>query len=249
VSPPPPKTPVLWFEDEDFDAFQKEKQRDSAYNSERLKVKRKLAALLRAIRPALEEVGLELPGKTSLSHPYTYNRFRVDSIWGYFSRRDREKKDLRQIFGRALGKDLDPAFQHVILVLGVDLHRVEIALKIHQAAWWDGQNLKNRCRTEQGLAGFLAILNALPGFVLSIHDWRKEYRCGELRRSDVANYFDYYEPGTHWLHLRLALPRDDERVRGEAFLDLARDAMRSLAPAYRFVAWSPENNHLGLREG
>lgn len=244
----PSKAPALWFEDENFEVFHAEKQRDSRFNSERLKVKRKLAAMIKRIAPVLAEEGLELPGKTSLSHPYTYNAFKVDSIWGYFSRPDKEKRELKQIFGGALGKDLDPAFMHVLLVIGVGYEGVELSLKVHQAAWWDGQNLKNRCRGAEGLAEFLEIVNALPGFILSIHDWRKEYKCGSLYRSDLQNYFEYYEPGTHWLHIRQRFPRDDERLTDEGWMDIATDALRRLAPAYRFIAWNPENNHLGLRE-
>jgi len=237
-----------WFDDASFEAFAKEKQRDAKYNADRLKVKRRLAALGKAVRPALEEADLRLAVQTSLSHPYTYNAFRVDSMWVYFSRPEGEKKFLREIFGRALGKDLDPGFQHVLLLVGIDSEGVEVSLKIHSSAWWDGQNLKNRCRRDADLLAFLEVLNALPGFVLSIHDWKKEYRCGSLRRSDLANYFAYYTPGEHWLHLRKRYGRDDPRVRGEAWVRIAGDDLRSLAPAYRFAAWGPENNHLGLRE-
>jgi hypothetical protein len=241
------ESPVLAFEDANFDVFHEQKQRDSKFNSERLKVKRKLGAMLKRLAPVLAEEGLELPGKTSLSHPWTFNAFKVDSIWGYFSRPEKEKRELRMLFGRALGKDLDPAFTHVLLVIGVGYDGAEVSLKIHQAAWWDGQNLKNRCQDEGDLRRFVEHLNALPGFVLSIHDWRKEYKCGELYRSDLQNYFEYYEPGTHWLHLRLRFLRDDPRLRDERFLEVASDAMRRLVPVYRFVAWSPENNHLRLR--
>jgi hypothetical protein len=122
-------------------------------------------------------------------------------------------------------------------------------MKIHSSAWWDGQNLKNRCAGDDGLREFLDILNALPGFVLSIHDWRKEYRCGELYRSDLRNYFEYYTPGEHWLHLRKRYPRDDVRPRAPEWTETAGADLRALAPAYRFAAWTPENNHLRLREG
>ncbi len=247
---PTTKKPDLWFEDANFEVFHEEKQRDSKFNSERLKVKRKLGAMLKQIGPVLaEQGGLELPGKTSLSHPWTYNAFKVDSIWGYFSRPDSEKKDLRAIFGRALGKDLDPAFIHLLLVIGVGYEGVELSLKIHSHAWWDGQNVKNRCKSDAGLREMLEIVNTLDGFILSIHDWRKEYRCGELYRSDLANYFQYYEPGTHWLHVRQRFARDDERILADGWMDIATQSMLRLVPLYRFIAWSADNNHLGLKEG
>src|SRR5687768_4907923 len=70
----------------DFAAFEKRKQRDPQSNGERLLVKRKLAALGPPIAAALAAAGLEVEAKTSLSHPYTYNGFKVESMWVYFGR-------------------------------------------------------------------------------------------------------------------------------------------------------------------
>ena len=59
------------------------------------------------------------------------------------------------------------------------VHRQAHGLRIHADAWYDGQNLKNRVERE-GVAGWLAELNALDGFRLRIDDWKGEWRCGEL---------------------------------------------------------------------
>ncbi|MBI1851182.1 MAG: hypothetical protein HYR85_12640 [Planctomycetes bacterium] len=237
----------LVFRDEDFDAFKKEKWRSPLFNNERLKTRRKLTAMGKRIFVKLAEAGLALEMQASLSHPYTFNKYSVDSLWVYWSRADSERKKLKRVLGHELGKDLDPNYTHCILVIGLDVSKVELAMRVHSAAWWDGQNLKNKCRTEAAVREWTSILNALPGFVLNIHDWKKEYRCGTLLPGEVANFFEYFVPGEHWLHLRRAIPRDDAQLASPTFVDAAAADLVKLVPAYRFVAWSPTNDFLALR--
>jgi hypothetical protein len=237
----------LVFRDADFDAFEKSKWRNPAFNNERLKTRRKLTAMGKRISPRLAEAGLALEMQASLSHPYTFNKYSVDSLWIYWSRADAERKKLKKLLGWELGKDLDPNYVHCILVLGLDVAKVEIALRVHSAAWWDGQNLKNKCKTEAAVREWTAILNALPGFVLNIHDWKKEYRCGTLLPGDVANFFEYFVPGEHWLHLRRTIPRGTAILGSPEFVEAAAADLVRLVPAYRFVAWTPQNDHLALR--
>jgi hypothetical protein len=243
---PEPAGP-LFFTESDFEAFRKEKWRSPEFNNERLKVRRKLTAMGKLLTRRLEAAGLPLEMRASLSHPYTYNKFSVDSLWIYWSRPDAERRKLKKLLGRELGKDLDPNYVHCILVFGLDVSKVDVALKVHSAAWWDGQNLKNKCRTAAAVSEWTAILNVLPGFVLSIHDWKKEYRCGALLPGELSNFFEYYVPGEHWLHLRRSIARGDAALTQPSIVDdLGADLVR-LIPAYRFVAWTPENDHLALR--
>ncbi len=238
--------PNLVFTEEDFEAFRKEKWRSPEFNNERLKVRRKLTAMGALIATRLSEAGLPLEMQASLSHPYTFNKFCVDSLWIYWSRSDAERRKLKKLLGWELGKDLDPNYTHCILVLGLDNSKVDIGLKVHAAAWWDGQNLKNKCREEAALVEWTRILNELPGFVHSIHDWRKEYRCGSLLPGDIANYFEYFVPGEHWLHLKRSIPRGSAILADPAFVAFAGGVVLQLLPVYRFIAWSPANDHLRL---
>jgi hypothetical protein len=228
----------------DFAAFRREKQRDAEANPERLLVKRKLAALGKALAPALAAPGLDLAVKTSLSHPYTYNGFKVDSMWVYFGRGEAAKKAVKKRLGGELGKDVDPTYQGVILLVEIDERRVACGLKIHPAAWWDAQNLARRVKAEGGAPEALtAILNALPrGYALSIGDWKKRYEAGELYPADIRNYFQYWKPGEQWLNLLHETEKDAAIARGPALAEDLAPRLAALAPAWRFAAWAPEND-------
>jgi hypothetical protein len=234
------------FTAKDFAAFEPRKHRDELFNGERLLVKRKLAALAKPVAAAIEAAGLPVEAKTSLSHPYTYNGFKVDSMWAYFGRGEAAKKAIKKKLGAELGKDVDPTYQGVILLVEIAEKRLAAGLKIHPAAWWDGKNLQNRVqRGEAGAKGFTELLNALPpGFVMTLGDWRRRYECGKLYEADIRNYFQYYKPGEVWLHLLHEMPPAAAIEAGPGLADVAGRRLAALAPVFRFAAWSPENDHV-----
>src|SRR5262245_47340089 len=184
------KSPVVAFEPSDFKAFEKDKWRSEAWNNDRLIVKRRLLDLGKGIQKALAEAGEELVARSSLHHPYTFNAYSVSEMWAYLSRKSRGS--LKMLFGEDLGKDLDPNYVQLLLILSIDFEGVGIALRIHPSAWWEGQNVKNKCEDAARLEELRALLNALEGYTLTIHDWKKEYPCGKLYRDDVQAFFKYY---------------------------------------------------------
>lgn len=234
------------FRPADFAAFLARKQRDPASNGERLLVKRKLAALGKPLAAALAAAGLSLEAKTSLSHPYTYNAYRVASLWVYFGRDEAAKRAVKRRLGAELGADVDPTYQGAILLVEIDEKRVACGLKIHPAAWWDGQNLKHRVqRTADGAKELTLLLNALPaGYAMTLGDWRRRYEAGKLYEADIRNYFEYYAPGERWLHLLHETPAAAAIEAGPALAERAAALLAALVPVYRFAAWSPENDHV-----
>jgi hypothetical protein len=130
--------------------------------------------------------------------------------------------------------------------LAVEADALEASLRIHPDAWYDGQNLVRRVKT-QGLAEWLELLNALPGFRLRLADWKGEWRCGSLDRDRLEEFLKYYEPGTHALSVELRVPAPPG-ARGPVFEPdvperLIAEALR-LLPLYRFTAWSAESDFL-----
>ncbi|MBI2192695.1 MAG: hypothetical protein HYU36_12000 [Planctomycetes bacterium] len=241
---PVERKPFSGFTPSDFSAYLPEKRRDSLYNEERLEIKHKLHSLGEMAAEPLTTAGLDLDFKTSLSHPYTYNKYSVDSQWVYFARKERARRALKAVLGMEIGEDLGMHYSHVILLIEINLEGLELGLKIHQQAWWDGQNIRNRCQNTGDRKAFTAELNRLGGFVLNIHDWRREYVCGRLLEGDVQNFFNYYTPGNHWLHLKLKLKKDTVVPMGREFGLFAGQAMGQLAPVYRFIEWRPDNDHV-----
>jgi hypothetical protein len=234
----------------DFAAFAREKQRDAEANPERLLVKRKLAGLGKDLLPALEAAGLDVEAKTSLSHPYTYNGFKVDSMWVYFGRSDAAKRAIKRKLGADLGADVDPSYQGLILLVEIDEKRVACGAKIHPQAWWDGQNFARRARSSDAETEALTkILNALPpGFAMNIGDWRKRYEAGKLYPADIRNFMQWYRPGEVWLHLLHETPREQAIAAGAGLARELAPRLAALAPFYRYAAWTPENDFvLGFR--
>ena len=236
------RKPFEGFTEADFETYLPAKRKNKEYNDDRLDLKHRLHSLGELLAPSLKEAGLSLDFKTSLSHPYTYNKYSVDSQWVYFARLDKDRRPLKKLFGEFLGRDLDMHYSHVILVAEIRLEGIELALKVHQHAWWDGQNLKNRCKEAAERKALAGELNKLNGFILSIHDWRKEYVCGQLHEGDLRNYCQYYTPGEHWLHLRLKLPSGTVIPMGVEFASFAAEKLSSLAPIYRFIEWRKDND-------
>jgi hypothetical protein len=228
----------------DFDAFRKDKQRDSRRNGERLVVKRKLAALGEAVAPRLEAAGLSLTMRTSLSHPFKHNGFRVASQWVYWGRSDKEKRALKRKLGADLGADVDPTYQGVTLLVEVDERRVQVGMKIHPNAWWDGQNLKKRILgREEEARTFCALLNDLPrGFAMSIGGWKRLYEAGALRAADIQRFFHYYKPGEVWLQIVHETPRQDTIALGADLSAPLTEHLVALRAIFTYARWSPAND-------
>lgn len=239
-----PKLPSLTLQD--FAAYEPHRQRDAEYNAYRLAVRRKLGLHGRHLQQLLEtQAGLELKSRTSLERPYKFNLGRVGAQWAYLSRSPKDKKALQARVGPALGKDVDTHYIQTTLVVSVDSEGLEQALRIHSLAWWDGQNLKLKCNDPEHLDAWLELLNSLPqGFILFMDNWKKEYACGRLHTQDLRAYFKTYTPGEHWLNLRRRIPASLASTLDEDLTAFLEEGALALAPLYRFLAWTPENNHL-----
>ena len=224
----------------DFLAYERYRQDDPEYNALRLSVRRKLAALIEPVKKLAKERGVDLKAQGGLHHPYSFNSFRVREQRAYLCRSDKERKALGSFFGDALGKDAETHYIQTVLELSLDDQVVEAALRIHPQAWWDGQNFKKKCATQDGHRECLTALNALPkGFVLLMHDWKKEYVCGALPSDQLDEYVDTYTPGNHWLHLRRLLRRDQALALGNGIEGWVIESLLALLPVYSFILWRP----------
>lgn len=237
------------FVPQDFAAYEERRQRDPEYNGFRLIVRRKLDAHGKAaLRDLAATKGIDLTSRTSLNHPHATNQNRVSSQLVYLSRSAKAKKALGSIVGPVLSKDVDTHYIQTTLGLQVDAQGLEQALRIHKLAFWDGLNLKNRVRAVAEMDHLGDILNGMQGgFTLFMDTWKKEYRCGEIAPEELARYFQSYQPGEHWLHLRrrfsiMEAGHEDIHVK-------VRDGFRELADVYAFATWSPVNDHLFDADG
>jgi hypothetical protein len=224
----------------DFLAFEKHRQHDEEYNALRLSIRRKLKKIADRVKVLAKEQGVELSGKEGLHHPYTFNSYRVRDQRSYLCRSDKERKKLASFFGDALGKDAETHYIQTVLEVAIDNQVVEAALRVHSQAWWDGENLKKKVATPEGLAKWAAMLNALPkGFGLRLHDWKNVHWAGAAKLSELKDMFSYYTPGNHWLHVVRELPAEDALAMGRQAPDWVVQSLLALLPMYRFILWEP----------
>ena len=234
------------FEEGDFHALSDGVNRDGQYNDRRLVTRRKLGDLSKEAAGRLKAGGLELDPRTSLHNPHQFNGNRVRRMWAYLVRAKKEKARLKRTLGADLAKDLDAAYKNAYLCLAIEAEALEVSLRIHIDAWYDGQNLKRRF-DGGGQRELLELLNALPGFRLQLDNWKGEWLCGSLTPEKLAEFFKYYTPGEHSLAVEFRWPAP-AGARGSA-LDpgVPEDllgALAGLAPLYRFCAWSKESDFL-----
>jgi len=246
---PTPASGEVVFEEGDLYSLSEGLDRDPQYNDRRLELRRKLAALAKTFVARPRRPKLPLVSRTSLHHPHAFNGNRVRRLWAYVTRDKTEKGRLRRVVGADLAKDLDAAYRNAYFCVAVEAERVEVSLRIHGDAWFDGQNLVRRVQKE-GPDGLLGILRELDGFTLRLADWKGEWRCGDLERLRLEEFFRYYEPGTHALAVERVwpAPRDQAAVRGALFGEgvgtALLDELQRLEDLYRFAAWSKSSDHL-----
>jgi len=237
------------FQEGDFHALSPACARDPQYDDRRLVLRRKLLALGKAAVARAGEEGVALEARGSLHNPTSFNAMKVERMWTYLCRVKAEKKRLRATLGLDLAKDLDAAYRNAYLCAAAESDALEVSLRIHADAWYDGQNLANRLKAE-GTAGWIGILNRLEGFRLRLADWRGEWTCGSLTRERIEDFLKYWKPGEHALAVERRFPASPGN-RGETLDPEMPGRMVELAvellPLYRFSAWSQESDFLFRR--
>lgn len=236
------------FEPFDLEALGPAHARSADANDRRLAARRRLATLGKALAARGAEEGLELVSRTSLHHPHAFNAGQVRRLWVYVCRGKQAKATLRRTLGRELAADLDAAFRNAYLCFALEHDAVEVSLRVHPDAWFDGQNLVKRVGAE-GLAPWRGLLNELEGFRLRLHDWKGEWPCGALPSERLEEFLRFYTPGEHALAVerRFEVPGDPGGRRatlGGLAPELLLDEAARLLPLYRYLAWSPESDFL-----
>jgi len=243
---PRPLAGAVLFEESDFRALSPAYAKNPDYNAHRLAARRRLLTLGKDVAKEAGERGYSLECRTSLHHPHAFNGMRVNRLWAYLTRPKKERTQLKRILGSELGKDLDAAYRNAYLCLAIESEALEVSLRIHADAWYDGQNLKKRVEA-QGPREWLGLLNELAGFRLRLDDWKGVWNCGSITPERLEEYLGYYIPGEHLLSIERRYPAP-EGARGSALeesvaFQLAGDLLR-LLPAYRYMVWSEQENHL-----
>ena len=242
------------FSDVDFDAYLPKKALSHVYNRERLETKQKLMALGASIGgQVLGSDRAPLACEASSEHPALWNHKRVDAQHLFFSRNAQARQEIEGIIdkGRTLASLIDdptPQRKHIFLEVNIDASQVEIALKLHTDARVDHDNLERKCADYFHRERITAILHALPD----------EYRVGIVGRTlrepatldddTLRALISEFASSGSWFYIGRGYPRTDPAPRGPGFVEVAREQLAYLLPAFHFIAWTRDNDFVSVKE-
>lgn len=233
------------FRPEEFRLYESRNRGDESLNEKRLAVRHKLQAIGERARGELAALDLRLERRESLHHPFSINHNRVVAQWTSIFRDAKQRKEFAKMVGPELGKDVDPGNANVAFFVSIDEQSLQIGLRLGESAWYDAQNLTNRrARNAEQERVFIDIARSAPGFFFRIHDWETLYPTEKFSRDHTDEIFKYYKIGEHRLTCVRMIKKDDPAACSPAFADSAVAALLSLAPIYKYIAWSTENNYL-----
>ena len=249
--------PSLNLNARDFDAYAAEKATSNAYSRPRLEVKQRAMVWARGVVARLAAEGLAVDAHGSDEHLSLRNKKRVDCQWIFFSRDETAREELSRLLdrGRSLSdviEDQSPYDRHAFLALRLAAHADEVCFAVPSEARVDLDNLRARldAGAESGLAAELhAALVALPEeFTIGAGgEGAASRHASSATTPDALRELVAGASGEQiplWVGWRVARETALEHA---AILDeQLDDALVALAPIYRLVAWSRDNDRIAL---
>lgn len=268
--------PALTLTTRDFDAYLPEKATSNAYSRPRIEVKQRVLAWARDVMERLAELGIAVDMHASDEHPTLRNKKRVDCQWVFFWRDQAAREELDRLLdrGRSISDEIDdpsPYTRHAFLAFRIDASAVEVCFAVHPDAKVDIDNLRARLATAGDgtapatadgsaeapvdsaaaapaklAAGLTSALRALPEeFSIGV---RPEDRvaCSTATPEAILEMLARAAAGQTPLWIGWLIPRETAIDHSAILDEQLGDAIVALAPIYRLVAWSRENDHLAL---
>lgn len=238
----------------DFDAYAAEKATSNAYSRPRLEVKQRAMLWARGVVARLAAQGLSVDAHGSDEHLSLRNKKRVDCQWIFFSRDAAARDELSRLLdrGRSMSdviEDQSPYDRHAFLALRLDAHAVEVCFAVPSEAGVDLDNLRARLDGEGDLvAALIQALVALPEeFTVGAGGDAASRRASSAATPEALQKLlarASAEQIPIWVGWRVARETALEHA---AILDeQLEDALVALAPIYRLVAWSRDNDRIAL---
>lgn len=234
-----------------FEAYIAPRASSNAFNRPRLEVREKAMALGRVMLGEAAASGLALELRASDDHPSLWNKRSVTAQWVFLWRDAAARRELDALLVgqqplRETLADPTPFFRHAFLALHVDADGLEVSLRIHGDAWVDARNLRARCDADASREALVAVLAALPeDFVLGVTDGPR-VPVRDVDAGALATALQGWSQPEQWWSVGWPVPKAAVLDQGEALEEPILQAFRALLPVYRLVAWSRENDLLGL---
>ena len=252
----------------DFDCYEPRKWKSNVYNRERLEVKQKLLTLGRdAASGVIGSDGSPLFIEASVEHPALWNHKQVDTQSIYFSRHEAARKELDGIIDRSkpiasLLDDPTPQRNHLFLAITLSHEALEVSLRLHPDARVDRQNLERKLDEYYEAERLSGLLCELPsGYSIGVTPELMSLSGEEFTQDGPEKLRDIVEklpaggaitlPGQtpRLFYIGRALLRAETlSYSPEALTEWVRERLAELAPIYRFIAWSRDNDYVSMRQ-
>ncbi len=243
--------------DRDFDAYLPEKATSNAFTRPRLEVKQRALGWARNVTARLAEQGFGVEVHATDEHPSLRNRRRVEAQWVFFWRDAVARGELDQLLDRTrpIAEAIDdpsPFERHAFLGLRIDASAVEVCFAVHPEAKVDIDNLRARlAEGSEHLAEELAkALHALPDqFEIRAGGEQGEgtrLPCGAASPGQIAEVLARCASENVPLWIGWRVPRETALAHAEILDEQLEDAVLALFPVYRLIAWSRDNDHIGI---
>jgi hypothetical protein len=247
------KTPFEGFAPADFDCYIPDKWSSRLYNRARMDVVNKLNALGRLATERLAQEGLTVEPETNHPIPSVFNNHAVDAQWLFLTRGKEDRRELSTFIDRqhSVADNLrDAAHYKRHLMLAVKIHEsgVDVLLGLHRHAWIDAQNGANKLQRqpEEG-AALLAELVQGGGEDLHLVGPLGVVALTDCDADTLRQSFEALSEDHEWLILGRNHDPEDPALAEASFADEVCDLLAALAPLYRFLLWSRDNDHVALR--
>jgi hypothetical protein len=234
------------FEPSHFAAFEQAKWASHRFNLERMKVSAVLEALRGSLSAGLEAPEEGLTWSLSSAHPEVLNAHRVDCLWLFLNRTDKERETVEKGAERELSLAQmiqRPNAMHRIAFVGVRVHSqgLEWGLWVHANAVLDHRNLEAALKDPFERTKLPPLLGKLP--------------LGTLVRSGSAELTletwleqnaERLQPWEDYLFFGRSLDPQASAEAGASVQETLRAELPRFLTLYRFLAWSSTNDRQGL---
>ncbi|MDC0680043.1 transcription termination/antitermination protein NusG [Sorangium atrum] len=252
--------PSLHLTARDFDAYAAEKATSKAYSRPRLEVKQRALAWARGVVARLAELGISVDVHGSDEHPSIRNKHRADCQWVFFWRDQAARDELDRLLdrGRSISDAIDdpsPFTRHAFLALRISESEVQVCFAVHPDAKVDVDNLRARLSATEEATGapasplsaeLTSALHALPEQFSFGAAGGDRVACSAATPDAIAEMLRRAADGQVPLWIGWAVPRETAVEHADILDEQLEDALVALAPIYRLVAWSRENDRIAL---
>lgn len=257
----------------DFDAYLAEKATSNAFSRPRLELKQRALGWARSVLARLSDLGIVLDLHGSDEHPSLRNKKRVDCQWILFWRDQQSREHVDRLLddGRSISEAIDapdPHTRHAVLALRIDSQSVEVCFAMQPDAKVDADNLRALLDTAGGYAAgavppppasdadalapspaaeLIHALRELPEQFLIGTSLDDRVPTTAATPEAIEDMLACAAAGKSPLWIGWSVPREVAVEHSTILDEQLEDALVALAPIYRLIAWSPDNDHIALR--